>query len=238
MSVQNPATFLELCQRTASECSTSLTGPSAVTSQTGRLGQIVNWVNSSWMDVQTRYDNWKFMRASFTVNTVADDGKYLITDCTDVASSAALTVAGFRRWELDTFKIYLVSAGVATETDLRFMEYQDWYERWNYGSPTSSYPGEFTIDHDRAILLAPKPDGIYTVRGEYMKAATLLSGDSDEPEMPAEYRMTIVYRAMMKYGRYNSAPEVFADGQAEYTRLMREMSRTQRPADLVGGPLA
>ncbi len=67
MSVQNPQTFLELVQRTASECSVSLTGPSAVTGQTGRLGQVVNWVNSAWMDVQTRHDDWKFMRGSFTV---------------------------------------------------------------------------------------------------------------------------------------------------------------------------
>jgi hypothetical protein len=238
MSVQNPETFLELVQRCASECSVSLTGPSAVTGQTGRLGQVVNWVNSAWMDVQTKHNDWSFMRASFTVNTTASDGKYAITDCTDVATTAALTVAGFRTWEKDTFKAYLVSAGVATETDLRFMDYQEWYDRWNYGTPTDGYPGEFTIDHDRAILLAPKPNGIYTVRGEYMKAATLMSGDTDEPEMPAEYRMAIVYRAMMKYGRYNAAPEVFTDGQAEYTRLIREMSRTQRPPLLRAGPLA
>lgn len=238
MSVQNPQTFLELTQRCASECGVSLTGPSAVTSQTGRLGQIVNWVNSSWYDIQTKYDNWHFMRASFTVATTASDGKYAITDCTDVATSAALTVAGFRCWVNNSFKIYLTSAGSGTETDLRYVDYDYWYQRWNTGAQSDSYPTDFTIDHDRAILLAPKPGGIYTVSGEYMKAATLLSGDSDEPEMPAEYRMAIVYRAMMKYGRYNAAPEVFTDGQAEYTRLMREMTRTQRPKDLVGGALA
>lgn len=238
MSVQNPATFLELCQRSASECGVSLTGPSATTSQTGRLGQIINWVNSAWMDVQTKHDNWRFMRSSFTVNTTSGDGKYIITDCTDTVSSAALTVAGFRTWERDTFKIYLVSAGSDTETDLTFIDYQDWYYRYNTGAQSNSYPGYFSIDHDNGILLAPKPNGIYTLRGEYMKAATLLSGDNDEPEMPAEYRMAIVYRAMMKYGRYAGAAEVFTDGQAEYTRLMREMTRTQRPANLVGGPLA
>ncbi len=236
MSAQDPQNFLDLCQRTASECSVSLTGPSATASQNGRLGQIVNWVSGAWMDIGTKYDDWRFLRSSFTVNTTASDGKYLYTDCTDVA--AAVAIAAFRRWQLDTFKIYLVSAGVATETDLCFMDYQCWYDRWNYGAPSDGTPGEFTIDHDRAILLAPKPNGIYTVRGEYMKSVTALSGDSDEPEMPAEYRMAIVYRAMMKYGRYNAAPEVFTDGQAEYTRLMREMSRTQRPPQMVGEALA
>jgi hypothetical protein len=228
--------FLELCQRTASECSTSLTGPSDTTTQTGRLGQIVNWTNTAWQDVQTKYDDWKFMRSSFTVNTTASDGKYLYTDCTDVA--AAAPIAAFRRWHLDTFKIYLTSAGSGTETDLRFMDYIDWYRRYNTGNQTDSYPGDFTIDHDQGILLAPKPNGIYTLTGEYQKAATALSGDSDTPELPAEFHMAIVYRAMMYYGRYNAAPEVRADGEMQYTRMLREMSRTQRPADLVGAPLA
>ncbi len=238
MSVQNPETFLELCQRTSSECSVSLTGPSTTVSQSGRLGQIVNWTNTAWIDLQTKYNDWRFMRSSFSVNTTSGDGKYAIGDCTDTVASAVMTAEGFRDWKLDTFKIYLVSAGVGTETDLTFMEYQDWYDRWNYGSPSNSYPGDFTIDHDRSILLAPKPDGIYTVRGEYMKAATLMDGDSDEPELPQEYRMAIVYRAMMYYGRYTGAPEVRADGEIQYNRMLREMSRTQRPAPMTGGPLA
>lgn len=241
MSVENPSTFLELCQRTASECSTSLTGPSDTTTQSGRLLQIVRWVNSSWIDIQTKHDNWRFMRASFTVDTTSGDGKYLITECTDVATSAALTVAGFRCWVNDPdvpFKAYLVSSGVGTEYDLSFADYGEWYSTWNFGSPTNAPPRDWTYDHDRGILLGPKPDGIYRVRGEYMKAATLLSGDSDEPEMPAEYRMAIVYGAMMKYGRYNAAPEVYADGERGYNRLMREMSRTQRPRPKVGGSLA
>lgn len=231
-------TFLQLAQRAASECGVSLTGPSDTTGQSGRLGQIVKWVNAGWMDIQTKHDDWKWMRASFTVDTTAGDGKYLITDCTDVATSAALTVAGFRCWVPETFKIYLASAGQATETDLDLIDYQHWYARWNTGNQSDSYPTDFTVDHDLGILLAPKPGDVYTVSGEYMKAATELSGDSDEPDMPAEYHMAVVYRAMMKYGRYNAAPEVFTDGQAEYTRMMREMSRTQRPAHLVGGALA
>lgn len=238
MSANLPSTYLELCQRAASECGVSLTGPSATTSQEGRLGQIVKWVNAAWLDIQTKHDDWRFMRASFTLSTSSGDGAYAITDCTDVATSAALTVAGFRAWVKDSFKIYLSSAGAGTETSLRYRDYDFWYWRWNTGTQTNTYPTDFTVDHDQDILLAPKPDGTYTVRGEYMKAATALDGDSDQPELPLEYRMAIVYRAMMKYGRYNAAPEVFNDGQAEYRRMLREMVRTQRPRRKEAGPLA
>lgn len=220
------------------ECGVSLTGPDSTTGQTGRLGQIVHWVNAAWLDIQTRHNDWRFMRSSFSVSTTASDGKYVITDCTDTVSSATMTTDGFRDWCRESFKLYLTSAGSGTETDLLFIDYQDWYERYNIGQQTDSYPNQFTIDHDMGILLAPKPDGIYTLRGEYMKAATELSGNSDTPEIPAEYRMAIVYRAMMKYGRYSGAVEVFNDGQAEYMRMMREVGRTQRPANVVPGALA
>ena len=128
MSVQAPETFLELCQRTASECSTSLTGPSGVSGQTGRLGQIVNWVQAAWFDIQTRFDDWLFMRFGFTLDTTSGDGEYAYSDATDAGTGVA--IAAFRRWCGDRaecgerpMRIYLVSAGVATESELRFLDY-------------------------------------------------------------------------------------------------------------------
>lgn len=228
--------FLQLCQRTASECSSSLTGPSSVASQTGRLGQIVKWVNAAWMDVQTSRDKWKFMVGSFTVDTTSGDGKYAYTDCTDVGASAA--ISAFRLWRTDKFKIYLTSAGVGTETDLYYLDYDDWYYRFNTGAQTNRYPIYFTVDHDQSILLAPKPDGIYTVSGEYQKAATEMAADADIPDMPEEYHLAIVYRAMMKYGRYTGASEVYSDGEMEYRRLMHQMHNSQLPPNRTGRPLA
>jgi hypothetical protein len=230
--------YLQLCQRTAMECGVSLTGPSAVTGQTGRLGQVVSWVNAAWGDIQTKYDNWNWMVGAFTVNTSSGDGKYAFGDCTDTTTSAA--IASFRKWRLDSFKIYLASAGQGTETDLVPISYAEWYQRYNVGAvvSTNSYPRNMAEHPDRSFLLGHKPDGIYTVSGEYMKAAEALAADDDTPDLPAEFHMAIVYRAMMKYGRYNAAPEVFNDGQAEYFRLLREMERTQRPPRLEAGPLA
>lgn len=229
-------TFLKLCQEAAKECGVSLTGPTATTGQTGRLGQIIGWVNKSWLDIQTKHDDWKWMIGSFTVNTTASDGQYEYSDCTDATAGTA--IERFRSWRTDTFKIYLTASGSDTETDLQYVDYDYWYQRWNTGAQSDSHQIHFTIGPDQSILLGPKPGGIYTVRGEYQKSARELSGDDDQPDIPAEYRMAIVYRTMMKYGRYNAAPEVFSDGQAEYNRLMREMSRTQRQPLLVGAALA
>lgn len=229
--------FLQLCQRVASECGVSITGPSAVANQTGRLGQIVTWTAQSDLDIQTMHDDWKFMRGSFTVNTTASDGKYVFGDCTDTASGSAITK--FRIWCQDVpMRIYRTADGVGSETDLAFLSYEDWYSRYNIGSQTDGYPFFWSIDKDNGLLLAAKPDGIYTVSGDYMKAATTLAADADTPAFPADYHMAVVYRAMMKYGRYVGAQEIYNDGELEYRRVLNEMRRTQRPQPCEPGPLA
>lgn len=229
--------FLELCQRVASECGVSLTGPGDTTNQVGRLGQIVKWTRQADMDIQTLHDNWNFMRSSFTLAVTAGDGKYAYGDCLDVETGAAIT--HFRSWCDDTvMKIYKTASGIGTQTDLHFLCYPDWDSRYNLGNQTNSYPFFWSQHPDRSLLLAPKPDDAFVVSGDYMKSATELEGDSAEPLFPSEYHMAIVYRAMMKYGRYAGASEVYSDGQAEYRRVINEMKRNLRPADLTGEALA
>lgn len=229
--------FLQLCQRTASECGVSLTGPSAVTGQVGRLGQIVKWVALADMDIQTLHNDWHFMRSAFTVSATSGDGKYAATDCTDTGTSSA--ISKFRDWCRDTpMKVYLTSAGVGGETDMCYLRYEDWYSRYNVGTQTNGKPFFWSVHPDRSLLLAPKPDATYTVSGDYMKSATEMTADASEPLIPSDYHMAIVYRAMMKYGRYAGASEVFNDGQAEYRRVLNEMRRTQRPEIQVPGALA
>lgn len=225
------STFLQLCARTASECGVSTTEPTATAGQTGRLGQIVNWTNAAWLELQQDRNDWRFMVGSFSVNTTSGDGDYTLVNL-------GLTAAGFRDFRRESLKIYLASAGVGTQTELTFMEYDDWDAIYNIGTQTNSYPRYFTIDHDNDLLLAPKPDGIYTVTGEYMKAATELSGDDDTPELASEWHLAIVYLAMMKYGRYAGAPEVFADGERNWKRMRRQMLRTLVLPNKVAGALA
>lgn len=228
-------TFLELCQRLSHECSNAGSGPSATTGQTGINLHLVRWINSAWLDIQRKHNDWLFMRGSFTVNTVASDGIYAYGDCTDTATST--TIAAFRDWHRDTLKIYLTSGGVAGEAPLTYIDYPTWYSIYNTGQQTDGYPRFFTIDYSRQLRMAPKPDGIYTVTGEFQKSATELSGDNDTPELPDEFHEAIWYRGLMKYARYYSAAEVYDDARFNYNRIINEMERTQLPEFTQAEPL-
>lgn len=229
-------TFLELVQRLSSEIGNAGSGPSAVTGQTGMNLRLVNWTASAWLDIQRMHNNWKFMRGSFTVNTVADDGAYLYTDCTDTATAVA--IVSFRKWHLETFKAYLQSAGVGSEVQLGYMDYDIWYQVYNTGSQTSGQPFGFTVDNSNGFRLAPAPSAIYVVSGEYQKAATTLAANGDTPSCPAEFHDAIVYLAMKKYSRYAGAPEIYEDVKSEYRRIISEMEQTQLPASPGEEPLA
>lgn len=53
--------FLQLCQRLRQETGISDSGPSNVTSQTGDMKRLVDWVQDSWMRIQTLHRDWQFM---------------------------------------------------------------------------------------------------------------------------------------------------------------------------------
>lgn len=227
--------FLQLAQRLRQEVSGSGTGPSSVVGQTGELKRIVDWIATADEDIQRKHNEWRFMRSGFTVNTVANTAGYAFGACTDTTSS--LAIAAFRAWARDSFKIYLQSSGVAGERPLDYISYDDWYRQYNTATQTASFPTEFTILNNLSISLGAKPNAVYVVTGEYQKAVTTMTANTDTPVYPSEYHLLPMYRAMMKYGRYTGATEVYQDGQNEYRRMMNEMELTQLPDFLMPGPL-
>lgn len=216
------STFLELCVELRQEVGGAGTGPTAVTNQVGELKRVVDWIIAADKDVQRKYDDWKFMVGSFTINTVADDGAYAAADC-------VTPITDLRSWRNESLRIYLSATGVSDETRLTYIDYQAWDEKYNTGAQTSGRPIHFTIDDDMSILLGPKPSAVYRVSGKYHKSVDALAASSDTPVYPAEFHSLAVYGGMMKYGRFTGAAEVYTDGQRMYVEMMRQMERTQRP---------
>lgn len=224
-------TFLQLAARLRQECAGNGTGPATVTSQTGELKRIVDWVAATDEEVQQEHDTWRFMAGSFTLNTVADDGSYAAADC-------VTPVTDLRSWRETSLKIYLLGTGVADQTRLRFMDYDQWDATYNTGAQTSGRPLYFTVGHDMSLRLGPAPNAVYRISGEYQKSVTTMTNNTDTPVYPAEFHMLAVYGGMMKYGRYTGAGEVYADGERMYKKLMRRMERTQLPRLRLAGALA
>lgn len=223
-------TFLEICQRLKRECAISgtLTG---VASQSGELQRMIEWAASAYDDICSMHQSWKFLRSSFTVNTVNNDDTYDVTDFTDSRASVSLTVAKFSHWWWDTFRIYLQSAGVATQTFLSPMEYDVFRDIYLFGSPPSNFPIKFTVrPDDSAIILGPKPNGVYVLTGDYQKVAVPLTADAHTPLFPARFHMAVVWLAARRYAGYEEDGGLYDHANREYARLLAALEQDQLPA--------
>lgn len=222
--------YLEICKRVRQEVGVAGTGPSAVTSQTGEYKRIVDWVASAWEDLQNKRTDWLWMNGTFSFVTIADQDTY-------TASEAGIA-SRFKRWDRDNLRIYTTATGVADETRLTYLPWEQWRHPFRTGVQTAGRPTMATTMPNGSLGVGYKPTAGFTISGDYHKSAQSLTADADTPEMPSEYHMAIVYRAMMMYGRYMGANEVYEDGQVNYTRIVRQLAANQAPELQLGAALA
>jgi len=237
------ATYLTLSNDLARESGLSgaAASISAVTVQSGQALRVVEWVQRSYKDIQNRH-NWRWLRSTWTVNTVASDDTYAFGDCTDDRLAALIT--RFKCWwpydecGAPNVKRYLTSGGVGGEGWMTFLPWSNFRAIYKIGTQNNGQPVNFTIDPQNQLVLGPKPDAIYTISGEYQMSAQILAADGDTPEVPSDYHDLIVWYALEKYGRFSAAPEALAQAQRESSRLMRQLEANQLPSIALGGPLA
>jgi hypothetical protein len=237
------STYLQISNDLARESGLSgaASSISAVTGQSGQALRVVEWVARAYKDIQNRH-NWRWLRSTFTVNTSSGDDTYAFGDCTDSRLSA--TITRFKCWwpydenGAPNVKRYLTSGGVGGEGWMTYLPWANFRAIFKIGTQNNGQPVNFTIDPQNNLVLGPKPDGTYTITGEYQMSAQALAADSDTPEFHSDYHDLIVWYALEKYGRFSAAPEALQQAQRESSRLMRQLEATQLPAIGFGGPLA
>ncbi len=217
--------------------------PSGVSGQTGRAADLVRWAIEAYNDIQRQRDGkWTWLRGDWYFDSVADTASYassVVYDTDDVAF-----ISRFRAWDLDereTPLIFLSSDGQATQRDLLVKKWRDFRYLYVRATHTATYPGAIAVKVDNKLFLGPTPDAVYRVTGTYWKSNQTLAVDADIPEMPADYHMAIVYRAIVKYGYNSVSPEILAraemDGKPIYDALANNQAYSRFSLS-VGPPLA
>jgi hypothetical protein len=226
--------YLELINRTRIECGASgaSTPLFSVTGLTGETARIANWVNSAWVDIQTAHEDWQFMRESFEFNTVAQQQAYTKSD--------AGVAATFGNWKVDSFRASTVGQNYADEQILNLMDYDTFRNIYMYGSMRTTYqrPVVVSVKPNKDLLFGAIPDQAYVISGEYYRSPVRFTSATDSPDIPARFQMMIVYKAMMYYGGYDAASEVYSRGLQEFNRLMSRLEIDQLPIITNGPPLA
>lgn len=229
-------TFLELCQMAARESGTVAgTVPTGVTSQSGRLEKVVNWVNDAWREIQTSRNRWLWMRGEFgspDAVTIAGTNRY---------TPASWNLTRLAEWiiDQDTVTIYKQSEGVSDESQLVFMPWQDYRRQYERGTQVQNRPLHFSISPANEFCVGPVPDDVYVIRGEFQKTPQDLTANGDIPELPARFHAVIAWHAVLLLNEHDEAQLPIATASRHQRQLMDDLRRDQLPKMHIGsGPLA
>lgn len=217
---------------------------STTLSQTGQMLRAVTWIDQAWNDIQTKFDDWGWMRssrlngggASFT--TVA--GTYRYTLGTG-AGTVGVLAANFARWDEETFRTYYTSTGVGSQMDLPIIDFDVWRDSYMMGAQQDARtrPNVGAIAPDMTVCVGPPPIVGYTIEGDYYRAPQIFSANADEPTgLPTRYHMLIVWVALKDYAFFLAAPEVLQRARGGYRDLMYPLAHQYRPRVSAGAALA
>ncbi len=223
--------FLQLAKRLCRECGVSSDNMTTVVGQSGEALRMIEWANAAYLDILGAHQDWGFLRTSTSFTTVAAQASY---------TPAQAGTTNFGKWICDSFRNYPTATGTSAEIEMDEIEYEVWRARYQFGSSRTSYsqPSEFCITPAKAIGLGPVPPAGYTVTADYFTCPVEMTvADASTHVIPTHYELIIIYRAMMMYGEFESAPEVFSKGEREYKRLMRRMEADYLPEFGMSGPL-
>lgn len=241
--------FLQLCQRAIVECGVASNQAATVALPTvvganGSVGRIVNWVNDAWTDVQMDHDDWDWMRSSnilgagIAFTTVPGQASYpLGVGVGKIGVDPEL----FGKWDRETFRDQTTATGFLNETFLDEIPFDSWRNSYMLGAMRNvqTRPVAIAVGPDQSLNLGPPPNGQYTITGDYFVAPTEMAADTDLPVgLPTRFHMLIVYRTMMKYGGYESAPEVYQRGSEENAGMYAQLQAVRAPRISFGGALA
>ena len=234
---------LQLCNSLMVEC--AIPGPMQTTlNQTGELARVVGWIDQAWNDVQTEHDDWNWMRSSVLLGggasfaTVAGQAFYPLGTG---AGTSGIQLANFAKWAKGTFRNNTTATGFLDEIFMDQIPYDAWRDGYMYGAQRTvqTRPMAVAIGPGEEVCVGPPPNGLYTVTGDYFRAPTVMSSDTDTPTgLPAAQHMIIVYRAMWKYAGYEAASEVYQTGKENWGIMLAQLEAIKMPEVRVGGALA
>ena len=221
-------TFLELCQAVARESGTvgTLDEPASVVGQSGRLQRIVHWTREAYLRIQLENRHWRWLQAEFS-------GDLLIGERT--ITSGALGISRFREWRYSTetapcgFTTYDADIGQSDEGHLACYPWRKFHENFMVGgqATTTGKPQAISVTPRDELAVYPLPDKAYKLCGHYQKSSQTLAANADVPEMPADFHVTIQWRALLLMLEYD---EAFAQIQFfgnEYGATMEALQRHQ-----------
>lgn len=214
--------FLSLTQAVKRESGLGL-GNSIVAyaSATGDDLRMFEWVTWAARDITLSREDWRWRRGSATLaSTVLQ---------TNTATSFGLT--DFATWKAASRNYkpsaYRLTDTVSAEKELTWLDYDQFRKQFVLGLQATGNVQYWSISPSEEFLIGPTPDSAHFVRADYIKTFTAFTADADTPAIPERFHMLIVWRALMEYGGFDAAGEVYQRAQNNYNSMWPQLVQSQ-----------
>lgn len=202
--------LLGLVQKTWLESGSGGTKPATVVGLSGEKERLLEWVWSADLFIQSLHLDWGFLWVQSEITTMVGQSVYV--------PPFALSIP-----EYDTFFLEKAPLEVVDHVDVRHEP--------RYTEPGRPY--RVIIQPNGTFFLEAQPDAIYTIPYSYYRLPLAMDIENDEAQsiIPASYREAIVGKALMLYGEYERADEIFQKGQVMMGNWVAACEATQLPGD-------
>lgn len=192
-----------------------------VATATGDDLRIFDWVNWVCRAITLSRTDWRWRRGSAT----------LASTSTIANTPAAFGIASFGEWKVPTQEYkptcYRVSEGPIAERPLQWMDYDVFRQTFLVGVHTPGPAQYWSVSPTNEFLIGPTPDAPHFLRADYIKGYTDLTANDDVPAFPADYHMLAVWDALMEYGEFDAASEVYARAMRNASALRLRLLNDQ-----------
>ena len=213
--------YLQLVQRLHRESGRSTAAPTGVSGASERHARLFDWIADAWRELQTERE-WRWMRSTLDVALTVGQQTYNAT--------SDLGATRFRRWRLDddTYNPFLyINGSPNTLWPLQYTQLDEFRELYVYRTWGNTTPVAWTFDEANQLLVGPQPALAYKLRQEFWKEPTELAADADEPDMPSEFRLLLMWTALEEVAKFDAAPEVLARAEKNRAGMAHKLLMDQ-----------
>jgi len=232
------STFLELANDVRAQSGISGEGPTSVRNQIGIQADIVRWVKEAYADIQTKKENWNFLHSAYQFTL--QGGQNLYNPAQLVGSNGAI---GVRTATLDTFRIY-----DAVKQEWSILKYVPWsvwqIDREILKDTERGIPRKYTVDPSNNYQFFPYEisnvnpvDNIdHLVKFYGFSRPDVMTDNGDKPIFHEQYHELIKLQALMRYGEYYNAQEVYQSARFMFEVQFEAMLYSEMPRDYLVTP--
>lgn len=210
------STYLQLCKDVRAQAGISGDGPANVTGQSGIYADVVRWVDESYNDIQTKYENWNFLYTTMSFELQDTFNTY------DMGSS------NIRQIVKDSFKSQFQ---FDDKIRMSYIPYAKFRVDRRFDTASSGVPKYVTELPDGTLQFYPTPDDTYTIFLEGYSTPDVLSGSTDTPIFPSQYHELIKLNALIRYSEYYNVPEMYQSATRSFEMGIKKMEFSELPRD-------